>query len=129
LSDGLWVGLAEVHGDGNRTLKRIRVYVAGPISLGDFILNIRRGIDAANDLKRLGFIPFCPFLDAFWQLVHHMDYEELLDQDFAWIEVCDAVFRMPGESPGADREVAHARKLGIPVYHSMAQLDREMPRK
>lgn len=107
---------------------RARVYVAGPISQGDFMLNIRRGIDAANDLRKLGFVPFCPFLDAFWQLVHHMDYEEMLAQDFAWIEVCDALYRMPGESPGADREVEYARSLGIPVHHSMVELDASFPR-
>lgn len=104
---------------------RARVYVAGPISIGDFMANIRRGIDAANDLRRLGFVPFCPFLDAFWQLVHHMEYEEMLAQDFAWIEVCDALYRMPGDSPGADREVEHARSLGIPVYHSMVEIDKD----
>jgi hypothetical protein len=29
---------------------------------------------------------------------------------------CDAVLRLPGESRGADQDVAIARQLGIPVY-------------
>jgi hypothetical protein len=29
---------------------------------------------------------------------------------------CDAVLRLPGESTGADQDVAIARKRGIPVY-------------
>ena len=29
---------------------------------------------------------------------------------------CDAVLRLPGESTGADQDVAIARRLGIPVY-------------
>ena len=107
---------------------RARVYVAGPISIGNFMENIRRGIDAAEDLRKLGFVPFCPFLDAFWQLVHKMTYEELLDQDFAWIEVCDALVRLPGESPGADREIEFARSLGIPVFFDFRSLDEGFPR-
>ena len=30
---------------------------------------------------------------------------------------CDAVLRLPGESTGADQDVATARELGLPVYH------------
>jgi hypothetical protein len=29
---------------------------------------------------------------------------------------CDAVLRIPGESRGADLDVARARRLGLPVY-------------
>jgi hypothetical protein len=32
------------------------------------------------------------------------------------LEHCDAVLRLPGESTGADRDVAIARRRGIPVY-------------
>src|SRR5437868_6760961 len=31
------------------------------------------------------------------------------------LECCDAVLRIPGESRGADMEVARARELGLPV--------------
>jgi hypothetical protein len=30
---------------------------------------------------------------------------------------CDAVLRLPGESTGADQDVAIARERGLPVYH------------
>jgi len=30
--------------------------------------------------------------------------------------------RLPGESPGADREVALAAELGIPVFYSVEEL-------
>ena len=30
---------------------------------------------------------------------------------------CDAVLRLPGESTGADHDVAIARQRGLPVYH------------
>jgi len=32
---------------------------------------------------------------------------------------CDAVLRLPGESTGADQDVAIARDRGLPVYHRL----------
>ena len=32
---------------------------------------------------------------------------------------CDAVVRLPGESAGADQDVAIARERGLPVYHRL----------
>ena len=35
---------------------------------------------------------------------------------------CDAVLRIPGESRGADMDVARARALGLPVYADASEL-------
>lgn len=35
---------------------------------------------------------------------------------------CDAVLRLPGDSTGADQDVAVARSRGLPVYHDIAQI-------
>ena len=35
---------------------------------------------------------------------------------------CDAVLRLPGDSAGADQDVATAHRLGLPVYHDAAQI-------
>ncbi|MGX1114985.1 hypothetical protein RKD37_000348 [Streptomyces ambofaciens] len=35
---------------------------------------------------------------------------------------CDAVLRLPGDSTGADQDVAVARRRGLPVYHDIAQI-------
>jgi hypothetical protein len=35
------------------------------------------------------------------------------------LQHCDAVLRLPGESTGADQDVAIARQRGIPVYTSL----------
>jgi hypothetical protein len=32
------------------------------------------------------------------------------------LERCDAVLRIPGESRGADQDVARAKELGLPIY-------------
>jgi hypothetical protein len=38
------------------------------------------------------------------------------------LERCDAVLRLPGESRGADLDVARARELGLPVYTDVDEL-------
>jgi hypothetical protein len=38
------------------------------------------------------------------------------------LEHCDAVLRLPGESTGADQDVAIARQRGLPVYHRLADV-------
>jgi hypothetical protein len=35
---------------------------------------------------------------------------------------CDAVLRLPGESTGADQDVAIARQRGLPVYHRLQEI-------
>lgn len=43
------------------------------------------------------------------------------------LERCDALLRIPGESRGADLDVARARALGIPVFTDLSQVP-EQPR-
>ena len=38
------------------------------------------------------------------------------------LEHCDAVLRLPGESTGADQDVAIAHRRGIPVYHELDEI-------
>ncbi|MFS0865923.1 DUF4406 domain-containing protein [Microbacterium sp. 179-B 1A2 NHS] len=38
------------------------------------------------------------------------------------LEHCDAVLRLPGESRGADQDVAIAERRGIPVYRSLSEV-------
>lgn len=95
--------------------RRTRVYVAGPYSGGDVAQNVARAMDIADDLLRGGFAPFCPHLSHFLHLHHPHDYETWMALDMAWLAACDVLVRIPGESPGADREVAEAEAIGIPV--------------
>lgn len=99
----------------------MRVYVAGPYSGGDTPLNIRAAVLAASRLMDAGHAPFCPHLTGIWQMISPKDYEQWLDYDFKWVEVCDALVRLPGASPGADREVDLAKRLKIPVYYGVRE--------
>ena len=40
------------------------------------------------------------------------------------LQHCDAVLRLPGESAGADQDVAIAARLGLPAYHNVAEIPR-----
>jgi|SRR6185312_5997538 len=105
----------------------IRVYVAGPYTRPDPIENTHRAIRVGDDLLSLGYIPFIPHLTAFWHLLRPRPYQEWLDYDLEWVRVCGVLLRLPGESSGADTEVAFARCLDIPVVHSVDELQRRFP--
>jgi hypothetical protein len=102
--------------------RRSRIYVAGPYTRGDVCLNVRAAVHAADQLLTLGYAPLVPHLTHLWHTISPHDYEEWLTLDLAWLAVCDAVLRLPGDSPGADRECAEAVRLGIPVYHDLETL-------
>jgi hypothetical protein len=103
----------------------IRIYVAHPIGPNDADRPAR--IDAAlavgAQLLAAGFAPFVPGL---WCAACNAEglatYEEWMRYDFAFLDVCDALLRIPGHSPGADREVARAVARGMRVYTSVAEL-------
>lgn len=97
----------------------MRIYIAAPFSKGDQILNIRAAFDAAEELAIRGHMPFVPHVTGLWHLVHPKPYDWWLRYDNVWLLQCDALLRLPGESPGADEEVALAARRGIPVYHSL----------
>lgn len=94
------------------------VYVAGPInSSGIQNRNVRRACEVAERLRVAGLVPFLPHLNVLWDTIcPEASDEEWLAWDFAWLEKCDALVRIPGVSRGADREVAFAMERGIPVY-------------
>lgn len=103
-------------------LRRTRAYVSGPYTLGDPLANTRRAIDAANALLVRGYAPFVPHLTLWWDLQYPQTYETWMAYDFTWLDACDVLLRLPGESCGGDRETLHARIEGIPVYHSLDSL-------
>ena len=97
------------------------VFISGPYTIGDMAQNVRDAILAADTLAIAGFIPFIPHLNHFWHFLCPHDIYFWYQYDFAWLEKCDCLVRLAGESPGADREVIQAQKLGIPVYFSVAE--------
>lgn len=99
----------------------LRVYVAGPYS-SDPERNTRAAIAAGNAILDLGHAPMVPHLTHYWHLHSPRPYEDWLRLDLAWLAAADIVLRLPGESPGANREVERARSLGIPVAEAVEEL-------
>jgi hypothetical protein len=98
------------------------IYIASPYTKGDVAVNVRRNIEAADQVRAMGFIPFAPLLTHFWHLLIPHEFEFWCEYDLAWLERCDAIVRLSGESSGADKEVARARELGLPVFSSVEEL-------
>jgi len=107
------------------------VYLAGPMHLG-YVDGLIQSIEVTAALWDKGHIAYSPYSMLFVNIrmspgipmpPGSPDYERFMEYDFTVIEeFCDAVFRLPGESAGADREVALARELEIPVYYSLDEV-------
>jgi len=96
----------------------MRVYISGPLGGGDKWQNIDRAIQAMKKIILSGHDPFCPHLSPFAEFFMRgcrLPYMAWMRRDLAWLSQADVVVRIPGESPGADVEVARAGELGIPV--------------
>ena len=101
--------------------RRLRVYVAGPISKGDVLRNIHRGIEWGARLFKDGLAPYIPHLDGYMTFAAAneaagSEWKALLEWDLEWVAQSEAIFRLAGESKGADRQVELALELGIPVF-------------
>lgn len=97
------------------------VYIAGPYTGGDPRINVIKAIDAAEKVAEAGYVPYIPHLNHVWDSIHPHDYEFWMDQGAEFLVRCDTVIRLPGESPGADREIDMAKKMQIKVYYGVEE--------
>jgi len=114
------------------------ILIAGPYRSGTgddpglMARNLRRLEDAAWPLFRAGHLPVIgewvalPVLRAAGGTLNDPLAEMIMYPTARrLIERCDAILRLPGESRGADLDVAQARERGIPVYHDLAEVPGE----
>lgn len=113
----------------------MRVYIAGALSskensnrnpskiVTDYLQNVSAMCRTASIVRRMGWYPYVPALDfvlgmvdGFWE---EEDYRGI---GMSFLEVCDAVLVI-SESYGVTKEVERATELGIPVYHTIQELD------
>jgi hypothetical protein len=100
-------------------MKPLYVYIAGPYTAPNPVVNTREAIIAGERVRSAGHYPFVPHLNLLWELIQPLPYACWLDLDIAFLKKCDALIRLPGHSPGADREVDIAEKLYLAVYSSV----------
>lgn len=101
--------------------RRLRVYIAGPMTGGTGknynIEKIHEAIKVHLTLIELGFVSHCPQLTIFCEFMqpNRISYDQWLELDMNYIDDSDIVLRIPGPSPGADRECKCAKALCKPV--------------
>ena len=103
------------------------VYITGPYTLGDPVENIQAMVYLAERVKDNGYMPIVPLLNHLWHLVSPHTREFFTEMRMGLLERCDAIYRMDGESKGADAEVLRMQEMEKPVFHSMRQLVQGMP--
>jgi hypothetical protein len=116
--------------------KPLLILIAGPYRSGTndvperMAANLHALERYALPLYRAGHLPMIgewvalPILRAAGSLcVGDSVYEEYLYPVASrLLERCDAVLRIPGESKGADQDVAIARERGLPVFFSLEEV-------
>ena len=112
--------MENIHFIKNKTMKKI--YIACPYTKKDVAVNVKKSMDMADEIINLGHAPFCPNLFHFLHMNNPHDYETWMNIDLKWLETCDYLIRVDGESPGADQEVNLAIKKKIPVFYSLEEL-------
>ena len=130
-SDIDWVRMVKPGSQGECTVEktpkgpqlRPLVFVSGPYSassVDEVERNIQNAIDVGRVLFEKGYHPIIPHL-----LVREyytpedrnglFGYESLMAYTLSIVERCDILLSI-GRSPGADREMLFAERLGIPIY-------------
>ncbi|MFI5916861.1 DUF4406 domain-containing protein [Dactylosporangium sp. NPDC051541] len=111
----------------------LMILIAGPYASGtggdpDLMRqNLRRLETAAWPLFEAGHLPMIgewvalPVLDSAGATgpTDPLAAQVLYPVAARLLQRCDAVLRLPGESRGADQDVAIARERGIPVYYDI----------
>ena len=111
----------------------LQILIAGPYRSGtggdpDAIArNLARLEEAAWPIFERGHVPMIGEWVALPVLRGASDASEshpdvMYETAARLLEHCDAVLRLPGESSGADTDVAIARRRGIPVYFDLEEI-------
>jgi nucleoside 2-deoxyribosyltransferase len=93
------------------------IYIASPYSHGDAFVNVQRQQDAANKILNLGALPIWPLCSAYLNMSCPREWEEWMDICLGLANRCDALWRLDGDSRGADLEVEFMLAQGKPVFY------------
>ena len=118
------------------TTKPLMILIAGPYRSGTgddparMAENLKRLEEASWPIFQKGHVPMIGEWVALpiWQVagggeVGDARYDEVLHPTAGrLLEHCQAVLRLPGDSKGADNDVAIARRRGLPVYFSLDEI-------
>jgi hypothetical protein len=98
------------------------IYIAGPYTHPDPVVNTRNAIKAGEEIIKLGHTPYIPHLTLLWHFLEPHSVEFWYNYDLEWLDKCDLLFRLPGESWGASKEEEYARAYDIPIVYDIANI-------
>lgn len=99
------------------------VYIAAPYTHPDPVENTNKVCLTATRLVESGLVtPVVPHLSLVWHMITPRPVDFWYEYDLRLLERCDVLLRLHGESVGADREVAFATDLGLPVFTLVSDL-------
>lgn len=105
-----------------------RIYIAGAYSADnvmDVLKNIREGIKASIEIMKLGFSPFCPWLDyqfVFMDFDNKLELEDFYRYSIDWLEVSDAIIVIGKnwqDFKGVNMEIDFAIQRYIPIFYGI----------
>ncbi len=99
-----------------------RVYISGPITKGATLHHIHDACMVWKRLTEAGIFAICPHWSAVQDMIAPMPHAAWMAYDRPLLALCNIILRLPGESVGADQEVAWAREFGFPVFHDVESL-------
>jgi hypothetical protein len=102
-------------------MRKIRVYIASPYTKGDMAINVRTSFEMASVIRNYGMMPIAPLRSHFEHMMFPKPVEKWLSEDMYYIDWCDIVLRMDGESFGADFEVYYAVNRNKIVCSNVAE--------
>ena len=110
------------------TDRPLRVYIAGPMTNGDGksfnMAKINEAIETHLRLIELGYVPHCPQLTVFCELIRpgKIPYKDWLALDKHYIDDSDVVLRLEGDSVGADVECQYAKSCDKRIFYGLPSL-------
>lgn len=105
-----------------------RIYVAGKLNdmAVDYLLNVHKMMVTAEKVRKAGYSVYVPAIDLVMGIAFgYTDYHDYFDNSQPWLEASDAVFLTPGweTSKGTKKEIELAESLGIPVFHTLKDMN------
>lgn len=99
----------------------MRIFVSGPYTQGDPVVNTRNAILCGEEILKLGHSPYIPHLTHLWHFLCPGPLEQWYKHDLEWLVLCDGVIRLPGHSLGADKECLVATQVDIPIFYGIIE--------
>lgn len=107
--------------------RSICVFVSGPLGHDESRWDdrLRTALTVAGAIEAMDPWVWAdvPHLDIAWHRMAPAPYEHWFARCLARLSRADFLYRIPGKSPGADREWAFAVERGIPAYEDLLSLD------